>query len=117
MNEILGKLNEYLEAAEGLVTEYADDAAQLLLHVIQMEAIFYLVTALVIAIPVCIWSCNKAAYAWTEGMGKDSQVIYAIGGPIISLITGGYALGSLLSFYNWLAAFNPLAGLVYKLIN
>ena len=121
MNDILGKLSEYLEAAEGLVVEYAPEAAQLVLRVVQLEAIFYLLLGTAGAI--MLWPCIR----WFLGGIKQSaecrdgdelphimQLMAAGIGACTSIIL---VCANLFSFYYWLAAFNPLAGLVYKLIN
>jgi len=123
MNDILGKLSEYLEAAEGLVIEYAPEAAQLVLMVVQMEAVFDLVLGFgwLGASYLCYRGFQRCSgEADNEDLNMDERetqgwvaVIFGIFCPIMGIIS----MASVLSFYNWLAAFNPLAGLVYKLIN
>jgi hypothetical protein len=117
------KLTTYLDAAEKLLVEHAPAAADTVLRVIQYGAIFQLVIGIVclISIPVFVALLRKCMIMAHEADHSGSAELLYGGGMVVccvALITVTIAvMVNLLNFYNWLAAINPLLGLIYKVIH
>lgn len=121
MDELMQKLSGYLDAAEGVITEYAPQAVDAALFVVRAQAIWHLVAGLIAVAVLGVMArvfLKQAKLAAERGvLHNDANVLACIGSGAVIVPAAIVALMLLGDFYNWIAALDPMLGLVYKAVS
>lgn len=121
MNELLQKLSEYLDAAEGVIREYGPQAVDAALWVVRFDAIWNLVFGFLYLLSAA--ALGKLALKLVkrgieeDEKGSSSGPVYFMGvffSSLFSMILFIFGVATLSTVYYWIAAFDPAMGLVYR---
>ena len=117
MDKLLDTLNQYLSAAQGVLSKYAPGVWDATLQLIRAQAIFEIaLSAVGLAAAVIIaWRLHVFLQGKIKKQGpySDWEVGY-----LFTLFPGGLGIASivgLLQLGNWIALFNPQLAVLYRM--
>jgi len=113
---LAGKLTRYLDIAEKLVGEYAPKAAEAALTVVQIAAIAELAFGFVCLLSAPFIVRKFINYVQTQPLDESHEFIFSLILGLGSILSVAFGAANVLSIYNWLAAFNPVLALIYKVM-
>lgn len=122
MEEFLNKLSAGMDTVSNLITQYAPQALDMTLRVVQAQGIMQLALGAVfgvIAIVTATFLGRKFRAAMRQADPDDPDVFFVtmfgcMGMVIVTLGGAALSLDRLLNLYYWFSAFEPIAALAYK---